>query len=69
MRAALHRLPSEAFPVTIRIRSSKTNEVLWTRTIEQPPTASDLVGIEVPGFGGTEHAPVYVDIVLATDLA
>lgn len=64
MMSALSLLPAEAFPLTLRIISGKTSEVLWQTTVERP-TSGELTSICIPGYADTEHYPVRVDIQYA----
>lgn len=50
----LRTFPREKFPITFSLYSRRGG-LLWRQTIEAPETFGAL---EVPGFGGTEHAPV-----------
>jgi hypothetical protein len=57
-------LSPDAFPLTIRLFSGKTGEVLWSRTITIDE-ARGLAKIDVPGYAGTEHYPVRSEITYA----
>jgi hypothetical protein len=57
-------LSAEAFPVTFRIFSGKTGEVLWQKTVERPPSG-ELISLDIPGYADTEHFPVRVEIQFA----
>jgi hypothetical protein len=54
---ARHNLPPERFPLTLRLYSGKTGELLWSRTVTLAE-ARNLAKIEIPGYAGTEHYPV-----------
>lgn len=60
MNLPLHLLPAELFPVTIRIFSGATGEILWSTIVN--PLDGKPVPIQIPGFAGTEHVPVRVEI-------
>jgi hypothetical protein len=62
--AKIHMLPRGAYPVTIRIMSCKGHEI-WHKVIQKPPKG--VATIKIPGYGGTEHAPVKVFIKYADD--
>lgn len=55
-----HFLPSTSFPLTIKILSGKTGEVLWSRTVTLAE-AKGIASVQVPGYGSTEHYPVSVE--------
>lgn len=57
----VHRFRPDQFPIIVTIYSKLGHE-LWSRTIEQP---QNLAAIAIPGYGGTEHAPVRVAIEFA----
>ena len=61
---ARHDYPPEKFPLTMRIFSGKTDEVVWSRTVTLDE-ARGLAKIEIPGFQNTEHYPVRVEITYA----
>ncbi len=62
---ALHLLPASAYPFTIRIFSGKTGEVIWSKTVQLPRPSTKLAALEIPGYSGTEHTPVRVEIEYA----
>jgi hypothetical protein len=62
--SAHHDHPPEKFPITLRIYSSKTGAVLWSRTVTLDE-ARQLAKVKIPGYAGTEHYPVSVEIVYA----
>ena len=62
--AARHDYPPEKFPLTMRIFSGKTDEVVWSRTVTLNE-ARGLAKIEIPSFQNTEHYPVRVEITCA----
>jgi hypothetical protein len=51
----------DLFPITIRIRSGKTGELLWSRTITRDE-ARQLASLEVPSYYGTEHYPAPTEV-------
>lgn len=53
--------PRNKFPIVITM-FSRTGEELWSKEITEP---QGLAAIAIPGYGGTEHAPVRVVIVFA----
>lgn len=59
-----HDLPPAKFPFTLRIYSGKTGEVVWSRTVTLDE-AQSLAKVEIPGYAGTEHYPVRVEIEYA----
>lgn len=58
---ARHDLTPDQFPLTIRVYSGKTNELLWSRTITLLE-ARGVAKIDIPGYAGTEHYPVRAEI-------
>jgi hypothetical protein len=58
---ARHDYPVSKFPVTYRLYSGKTGELLWERTVSLGD-ARNLARVEVPGYAGTEHYPVRAEI-------
>lgn len=60
----LHNYPPEKFPLTLRLYSSKTGEVVWSRTVTLDE-ARGLARIEIPGYRHTEHYPVRAEILYA----
>lgn len=58
---ARHDYPPEKFPLTIRLLSGKTGEVVWSRTVTVDE-ARALAKIEIPSFSDTEHYPVLAEI-------
>jgi hypothetical protein len=65
---ARHNYPPEKFPLTLRLYSGKTTELLWSRTVTLDEARS-LAKIEIPGYAGTEHYPVRVEITYADGTA
>ena len=62
--SARHDFSPDKFPITIRIYSGETGEVVWSRTVTLEEARS-LAAIEIPGFAETEHWPVRVDMIYA----
>jgi hypothetical protein len=58
----IHRLSAESFPLTIY---SRTGELIWSKTVERPKHPTDLEAVGIPGYAGTEHYPVRVEIEYA----
>jgi hypothetical protein len=61
---AFQDLPADAFPVTLRFRSGKTDAIVWERVITKPEGGA-LAQIEIPSFRDTEHYPVWCEILYA----
>ena len=61
---AHHDFSPEKFPVTLQLYSSKTGELVWSRTVTLDEARS-LVKIEIPSYAGTEHYPVRAEIAYA----
>ena len=61
---ARHDYAPEKFPLTMRIYSGKTGEVVWSRTVTLDE-ARGLAKIEIPSYAGTEHYPVRAEIIYA----
>lgn len=61
---ARHDYPSTKFPITLRVLSSKTGAIVWSRTVTLDE-ARGPAKIEIPSFAGTEHYPVLAEIVYA----
>jgi hypothetical protein len=61
---ARHDFSPEKYPITIRLRSGKTGEELWWRTITIDE-ARQLAKVEIPSYAGTEHYPVRAEIAYA----
>lgn len=61
---ARHDFSPEKFPLTLRIYSSKTGEVVWSRTVTLGE-ARTLAAVEIPSYADTEHYPVRVEITYA----
>lgn len=57
-------LSPKKFPMTMKLVSGKTGEVLWTRVITLDE-ARILARIEIPSYAGTEHYPVRAEIEYA----
>ena len=64
----LHSYPPEKFPLTMRLFSGKTGEVLWSRTVTLEEARS-LATIQIPAYGHTDHVPVRAEITCADDPA
>jgi hypothetical protein len=61
---ARHDYPPEKFPLTLRLLSGKTGEVVWSRTVTIDE-ARALAKVEIPSFADTEHYPVLAEILYA----
>lgn len=61
---ARHDYSPEKFPLTMRLYSGKTGEVVWSRTVTLDE-ARGLAKIQIPGYVGTEHYPVRTEITYA----
>ena len=61
---ARHDYSPEKFPLTIRLYSGKTGEVVWSRTVTLDE-ARGLAKIALPGYANTEHYPVRAEIAYA----
>jgi len=61
---ARHDYTPDKFPITLRLLSSKTGAVVWSRTVTIDE-ARALAKVEIPSFIGTEHYPVLAEIVYA----
>lgn len=59
-----HDYAPEKFPITIKIRSGKTDEMIWSRTITLEEARGPAL-VKIPGYTGTEHYPVRVEIDFA----
>lgn len=59
-----HLLPASAYPLTIKIVSGTTGEIVWSRKIDLIE-AKTLAKIEIPSFKDTEHYPVRTEIEYA----
>lgn len=62
--SARHNFASDKFPITTRIYSGKTGELVWSRTVTLDEARS-LTKVEIPSYKDTEHFPVRVEIILA----
>lgn len=64
---AHHDLSSDKFPLTLKLLSGKTGEVLWSRTVTigQARQRAEGATVEIPGYANTEHYPVRVEITYA----
>jgi len=62
MKSKLHLLPAECYPVKIRI-FARSGPLVWEATVERPDGQFDQ--IRIPGFAGTPHWPVRVEIEFA----
>ena len=65
---ARHNYPPDKFPLTLRLLSGKTGEVVWSRTVTLDD-ARALAKIEIPSFANTEHYPVLAEILYADGTA
>lgn len=63
-RPVRHNFPPELYPITVRIYSGATSELLWERVIELSE-ARGPARVAIPGYGDTPHAPVNVEITYA----
>lgn len=61
---ARHDFSPAKFPLTMRLYSSKTGQVVWSRTIALDE-ARQLAKIEIPSYADSEHYPVRAEIVYA----
>lgn len=57
-------LPPHKFPLTIRLHSGKTGEIVWSRTVTLEE-ARILAKIEIPSFAQSAHYPVRAEIEYA----
>jgi hypothetical protein len=57
----LHNYAPEKFPLTIRIKSGKTDAVIWSRTITLEEARGPAL-VKIPGYAGTEHYPVRAEV-------
>ena len=57
-------MPLSKFPVTIKLISGATDEVVWSRTVTADE-ARELAKVEIPSFAGTDHYPVRAEITYA----
>ena len=55
---------TEKYPLTLRLLSGKTGEIVWSRTVTIDE-ARALAKVEIPSFIGTEHYPVLAEIIYA----
>jgi len=61
---ARHDLPLSKFPLTIKLISCATDEVVWSRTITADE-AQGLAKVEIPSFANSVHYPVRAEIEYA----
>ena len=54
-------LAASKFPLTIKLHSGKTDEVLWSHVVTLDK-ARQLAKVEIPCYAGTEHYPVRAKI-------
>lgn len=59
-----HDFAARQYPLTIRIYSGTTGDLLWSRTVTLAE-ARGLAKVEVPSFAGSAHYPVRVEITYA----
>jgi hypothetical protein len=57
-------LSPKKFPITIKLLSSKTGEVVWSHVITLEEARS-LAKVEIPSYANTEHYPVRAEIEYA----
>jgi len=57
-------LSARKFPITLKLVSGTTDEVVWSRTITLDE-ARGLAKIEVPSFAETRHHPVRTEVEYA----
>jgi hypothetical protein len=57
----LHDFSPEQFPLTIRILSGTTGELLWSRVVTLDE-AREITLIQVPCYAGTAHYPVHAEV-------
>lgn len=61
---ARHDHDPKKFPLTLKIHSGKTDELLWSRSVTLDE-ARQLAKIEIPGYARTEHHPVRTEVEYA----
>lgn len=61
---ARHDYPPDKFPLTMRLVSGTTGEVVWSRTVTIDE-ARKLATIEIPSYANSEHCPVRAEILYA----
>lgn len=61
---ARHDYTPEKFPITMRLVSGTTGEVVWSRTVTFDE-ACKLATIEIPSYASSEHYPVRAEILYA----
>jgi hypothetical protein len=61
---ARYDLSPNKFPITLRLHSGKTGEVLWSRSVTIDE-ARNLAKVQIPGYAGTDHYPVRAEIEYA----
>jgi hypothetical protein len=61
---ARHDFAPDKFPITLRLYSAKTDEMVWSRTVTLDEARS-LVKVEIPSYKDTEHYPVRAEITFA----
>jgi hypothetical protein len=59
-----HDLSPDQFPLTLKLLSGTTGEVVWSRTVTIDE-ARHLAKVEIPSFAGSKHYPVRVEITYA----
>lgn len=65
---ARHDLSPDKFPLTIKLHSGKTDELLWSRAVTLDE-ARQLAKVEIPSYADTEHYPVRAEIEYADGTA
>lgn len=65
---ARHDYPPEKFPLTMRLVSGTTGEVVWSRTVTLDE-ARTLATIEIPSFANSKHWPVRAEILTSDEAA
>lgn len=61
---ARHDFSPEKFPLTMRLYSGKTGEIVWSRTVTIDE-ARTLAKVDIPSYAGSEHYPVRAEIICA----
>ena len=59
-----HDLSPDKFPLTLKLLSGKTGEILWWRTITIE-AARQVAQITIPSYRDTEHYPVRAEVTYA----
>jgi hypothetical protein len=61
---ARHDFSPDKFPITLRLYSAKTGEMVWSRMVTLDE-ARALTKVEIPSYKDTEHYPVRAEITFA----